>query len=291
MSTKIDKDEITGVETTGHVWDGIKELNNPLPSWWVYTFYVCIAYSLIAWVLLPAIPFGISATGGLLGTEARDQVQVAIDRVEAERAAVRERLVGADLDTIRADSQLFTYALTGGRIAFGDNCAPCHGVGGAGQLAYPVLADDDWMWGGTLDDIQQTIRYGIRNLDYELDARYSMMPAFGADGILSGEEIDQVVAHVLSLNGREADPSLAAPGAEVYEINCASCHGPAGEGIRELGAPSLANQVWLYGGAPEQIRNQIWNPRHGVMPGWVDRLDEGTIKMLALYVHSLGGGE
>lgn len=292
MPTKIEKDDVTGVETTGHVWDGIKELNNPLPSWWVYTFYVCIAFAVLWMFLYPAIPLGTTATSGLIGTDSRDRVLAEVERVEAERATVRQQLVGADLETIRADSALFTYALRGGRIAFGDNCAPCHGVGGTGQLNYPVLADDAWIWGGTLDDIEQTIRYGIRNQEYEFDARFSMMPAFGTDGILSREEIDQVVAYVVTLNGREApDAALAAAGAEVFELQCASCHGDDGGGLKDLGAPALNDQVWLYGGEPDAIRAQIWSPRHGVMPGWVDRLDEGTIKMLALYVHSLGGGQ
>jgi cytochrome c oxidase cbb3-type subunit 3 len=291
MPTKIEKDEVTGVETTGHEWDGIRELNNPLPKWWVYTFYVTIAYAVLWWVLYPAIPFGPSATWGLVGIDSRDRVLASIAEAEAERAQVRELLVAADLDTIREDPTLFTYAHTGGRIAFGDNCAPCHGVGGSGQLHYPVLADDNWIWGGTLEAIQQTITYGVRSQDYEMETRFGMMPAFGADGILSPEEIDQVVAHVLTLGGRDADPALAEPGAEVFDWNCSSCHGAAGEGIQDMGAPALNNPIWLFGGEPEEIRQQIWSPRHGVMPGFADRLDAGTIKMLAIYVHSLGGGE
>jgi cytochrome c oxidase cbb3-type subunit 3 len=291
MPTKIEKDEVTGVETTGHEWDGIRELNNPLPKWWVYTFYVCIGYAVLWWLLFPAIPFGPSATGGLIGTDSRDRVLAEIERVEAERATVRQQLVGAELASIQADPTLFTYAMTGGRIAFGDNCAPCHGVGGTGQLQYPVLADDDWIWGGSVEAIQQTIKWGIRSPDHPFDTRFAMMPAFGADGILNREEIDQVTAHVVSLTGREADPTLAEPGAELFDLHCAACHGIDGEGLPEMGAPALNDQIWLYGGETEQIRAQIQNPRHGVMPGFIDRLDEATIKMLALYVHALGGGE
>ncbi|TVQ30724.1 MAG: cytochrome-c oxidase, cbb3-type subunit III [Geminicoccaceae bacterium] len=293
MPTKIEKDEVTGVETTGHEWDGIRELNNPLPKWWVYTFYVSVAYAVIWWVLFPAIPFGPSATGGLTGSETRDRVLAEIERVEAERATVRQRLVGAELSYIQDDPTLFTYALTGGRIAFGDNCAPCHGVGGTGQLSYPVLADDDWIWGGTIEDIQHTIQWGVRWPDFEFDTRFAMMPAFGADGILTREEVDQVVDFVLAMSGRadEADPDLIEAGAEVYEWNCASCHGDGGEGMHVMGAPALNNQIWLFGGEREQIWQQIWNPRHGVMPGFAERLDEATIKMLAVYVHALGGGQ
>ncbi|MFW5680784.1 MAG: cytochrome-c oxidase, cbb3-type subunit III [Pseudomonadota bacterium] len=292
MPTKIEKDEVTGVETTGHEWDGIRELNNPLPKWWVYTFYVSIAYAVVWWVLYPAIPFGPSATGGLTGIDSRDRVMAEIDRVEAERATVRQQLVGAELADIQADPTLLTYAMTGGRIAFGDNCAPCHGVGGTGQLQYPVLADDDWIWGGSVEAIEQTINWGIRSPDHELDTRFAMMPAFGADGILSREEIDQVTAFVVTLNGREAeDPALVEAGAELYDFHCASCHGVEGEGIQDMGAPALNDQIWLYDGEPEAIRAQIRNPQHGVMPGFIDRLDEATIKMLAVYVHALGGGE
>ncbi|MEO1091904.1 MAG: cytochrome-c oxidase, cbb3-type subunit III [Pseudomonadota bacterium] len=291
MPTKIEKDDVTGVETTGHEWDGIKELNTPLPSWWVYTFFACIAFAVLWMLLYPAIPLGNFATSGLLGTTARERVTAEIETAQAARAAIEDRILAASLDDIRTDQTLQTYALTGGRIAFGNNCAQCHAVGGAGQLNYPVLADDDWLWGGSLEDIQRTILYGVRNAEYELDARFSLMPAFGADGLLDRAQIDQVTAYVLLLGGAEVDPADVGEGETLYVENCASCHGDDGKGIVELGAPNLTDAIWLYGGEPEEIAQQIWAPHHGVMPGFVDRLDAGTIKMLATYVHSLGGGQ
>jgi len=258
----------------------------------VWTFYVCIAFSVV-WVLLfPAIPFGPGATTGLTGNTARERVANEIAEAASARAGINQRIVDADLDTIRGDPDLFTYALTGGEILFGDNCAPCHGVGGAGQLNYPVLADDAWLWGGSLDAIQQTIVYGVRNAEYELDARFSLMPNFGTDQLLSGEEIDQVANYVVTLSGREpADAGLAEAGAALFAEQCAACHGPNGGGMEALGAPNLTDAIWLYGREVADIRQQIWNPQHGVMPGFVDRLAPEDIKMVSLYVHSLGGGQ
>jgi len=292
MAEQPERDPVTGVETTGHSYDGIKELNNPLPSWWVWTFYVTVAFAVIWYVLFPAIPFGPGATTGLTGNTARERVAREIAEVEAARAGINQRIVEADLDTIRGDPDLFTYALTGGEIVFGDNCAPCHGVGGAGQLNYPVLADDAWLWGGSLDAIQHTILYGVRNQQYELDARFSLMPNFGSDGLLTRDEIEQVSNYVVTLSGREpADPALAEAGAAIFAEQCTACHGENGAGIEDLGAPNLTDAIWLYGGELADIRQQIWDPQHGVMPGWIDRLAPEEIKMVSLYVHSLGGGQ
>jgi len=292
MASKPEKDAVTGVETTGHEWDGIKELNNPLPSWWVYTFYVCIAFSVVWFILFPAIPFGPSATTGLTGNTARERVAREIAEVETARAGINQRIVDASLDDIQADPDLLTYALTGGRIVFGDNCAPCHAVGGAGQLNYPVLADDAWIWGGTLDAIQQTILYGVRNQEYEFDARFSMMPSYGVDGLLTREEIAEVANYVVTLSGREApSPELVEAGSVTFAEQCSACHGENGMGLEDLGAPNLTDAIWLYGGEYEEIQAQIWRPQHGIMPGWIDRLRPEDIKMVSLYVHSLGGGQ
>ena len=291
MPSKPEKDDVTGVETTGHSWDGIKELNNPLPSWWVYTFYVCIAFSVLWFILFPAIPFGPSATTGLTGNTARERVAREIAEAEAARAGINQQILEADLDEIQNAPDLLTYALTGGEIVFGDNCAPCHGVGGTGQLDYPVLADDAWLWGGTLEQIQQTILYGVRNMEYEFDARFSLMPNFGSDGLLTRDEIDQVANYVLTLAGGTApSPDLVDAGSVIFAEQCTACHGPGGEGIEDLGAPNLTDAIWLFGGEFADIQAQIWQPQHGVMPGWVDRLDPASLKMSALYVHSLGGG-
>ena len=283
MPTKIEKDSITGTETTGHEWDGIKELNTPLPKWWLYVFYATIIWSAIYYVLYPTIP-GIR---GLMGFSQREEIVERIAEARARQGENRERIAAASLEEIRADADLLNFALTGGRAAFADNCAPCHAAGGAGRSGYPILADDDWIWGGSLEDIYLTLLHGIRAGNDE--TRFGEMPAFGVDELLEKDQIDQVADYVLALSQGAAGDDT--PGAEVYAENCAACHGEAGEGGRDFGAPKLANQIWLYGGEKEQVVQQIVQPRLGVMPGWTDRLDETTIKMLTVYVHALGGGE
>jgi cytochrome c oxidase cbb3-type subunit III len=289
MPTKAEKDSVTGTETTGHEWDGIKELNTPLPKWWVYVFYATVAYSLVYWVLYPSIP-GISGyVGGVLGTNNRLALDEKLAAAEARQAVYLDRIAELDTAEIAGDPQLLSFALAGGRSAFADNCAPCHGLGGAGQHGYPTLADDVWLWGGTLDDIETTVRYGIRSGHDE--ARFSEMPAFGADEILSEDEIAAVAEYVLSLSGRAEDQAVAAAGAEIFADNCAACHGEEGEGDPTQGAPRLNDQIWLYGGERADIMAQVRKPQQGIMPAWVDRLDPATIKMLTVYVHSLGGGQ
>lgn len=286
----IERDEVTGVDTTGHEWDGIKELNNPLPRWWLYVFYACIAFSVLWWILFPAWPSSTGYTPGLLGSNQRVALDTRMAEARAAQAVFLERIAAADPAEVAADPQLSQFAMAGGERHFKDNCAPCHGLGGAGQLHYPTLADDAWIWGGSFDAIQDTIRHGIRNED-DPDARFGMMPAFGADDILGRDEIAAVVQYVLALGGRDHDAALAAAGQETFEVNCAACHGEDGKGIRDLGAPNLTDAVWLYGNTPEAITAQISRPQHGVMPAWQGRLPEEVITMLTVYVHNLGGGE
>ena len=283
MPTKIEKDSITGTETTGHEWDGIKELNTPLPKWWLYVFYATIIWSAIYYVLYPTIP----GVRGLMGFSQREEVVERISAAREGQGENRERIAAASLEEIKADADLLSFAMTGGRAAFADNCAPCHAAGGAGRPGYPILADDDWIWGGALEDIHLTLLHGIRAGNDE--TREGEMPAFGADELLETEQIDQVADYVLALSQGAA--STGTPGAEIYAENCAACHGEAGEGGRDFGAPRLSNQIWLYGGEKEQVVQQINQPRLGVMPAWIDRLDETTIKMLTVYVPALGGGE
>jgi cytochrome c oxidase cbb3-type subunit 3 len=236
-------------------------------------------------VLYPTIP----GFDGLLDTTNRaaldDKLAVAYER----QAVYRDRVAAQAIDEIAGDPELLSFALAGGRSLFADNCAPCHGLGGAGQHGYPALADDVWLWGGTLDDIETSILYGIRSEHDE--TRYSEMPAFGADEILPAEEIAAAADFVLSLSGRAEDEAAAAAGAEIYADNCAACHGEAGEGDPSQGAPRLNDQIWLYGGERDEIIAQIRKPQHGEMPPWVGRLDPDSIKMLTVYVHSLGGGQ
>jgi len=285
MPTKVEKDSVTGTETTGHEWDGIKELNTPLPTWWLYVFYATIAFSLVYWVLYPTIP-GIS---GILGANNRVALESKLAAAQARQGAYLERIAARETADIAGDSELLGFALAGGRSAYADNCAPCHGLGGAGQRGYPTLADDVWLWGGTLDDIETSILYGVRSGHDE--TRYSEMPAFGADELLTEEEIAAVADYVLSLSGGAGDAADVAAGAEIFADNCAACHGEAGEGDPTQGAPSLNDQIWLYGGERADIMAQVRKPQHGIMPAWVGRLDPATIKMLSVYVHSLGGGQ
>jgi len=284
MPTKVEKDSVTGTATTGHEWDGIKELNTPLPTWWLYVFYATIAFSLVYWVLYPTIP----GIGGLLGANNRVALESKLAAAQARQAAYLDRIAASETADIAGDPELLGFALAGGRSAFADNCAPCHGLGGAGQGGYPTLADDAWLWGGTLDDIETTILYGIRSGNDE--ARFSEMPAFGADELLSEDEIAAVADYVLSLSGGAGDADVAA-GAEIFADNCAACHGEAGEGDPTQGAPALNDQIWLYGGERADIMAQVRKPQHGVMPAWAGRLDPATIKMLSVYVHALGGGQ
>lgn len=281
-------DEVSGVETTGHEWDGIRELNNPLPRWWLITFYATILWALAYTIAYPAWPLISSATSGVLGYSSRAEVEEAMDAARASQAqfvkAIGEQEVGAIVD----DDALRQFAVAAGGAAFRINCVQCHGSGAQGSAGYPNLNDDDWLWGGTPEAIYQTIAHGIR-FDGDEDTRISEMPAFG--DVLAPEEIDQVAAYVVSLTGTPRDPSLVEAGGTVYADNCAACHGEDARGIQDLGAPNLADAIWFYGSSEGEIARQIRQPRHGVMPAWVDRLGETTVKQLAVYVHSLGGGD
>ena len=289
MPTKVEKDAITGTETTGHEWDGIKELNTPLPKWWVYVFYATILFSLVYVILFPAIPGLSGYTRGLLGYDQREAFEESLAAAREHQAVWLDRMETASLQQIIDEPELQAFALAGGQAAFAENCVACHGLGGAGQAHYPTLADDEWLWGGTLDDIHATLLYGIRSEHPQ--TRLSVMPRYGADGILSREEIADVAHHVLSLSGRSDDAEAAARGEEIYAFQCVACHGEAGGGLREFGGPNLTDEIWLYGGTLPEVIAQIANPRHGVMPAWEQRLDPNTINMLTVYVHALGGGE
>ena len=288
MADKVTRDEATGVDTTGHEWDGIRELNNPLPRWWLWIFYATIVYALIYTIAYPAWPMVNRATGGLLGYSTRGEVAAEIERVEAQNAEVSAELAAADLTTLDPASPAFHYGMAGGAAVFRANCSQCHGAGAAGAKGYPNLLDDDWLWGGDLAAIEYTVRHGIRN-ETDFDARYSEMPAFGE--MLEDEEIASVVEHVLAISGSDYDADLAEAGAVVFADNCASCHGDAGTGDREQGAPNLTDAIWLYGGDRETVTETVTNSRYGVMPPWAPRLSEAEIKAVTLYVHGLGGGE
>jgi len=290
MNKKNEQSKDQEVETTGHSWDGIEEYNNPLPRWWLWTFYLTIIWGIGYTVMYPAWPLINGATPGLLGWSTRGEVAAEIQRFDEANAPLEARLVAADLDAIADDEELARFAASAGASIFANSCSTCHGSGAAGAKGYPNLLDNDWLWGGTMEDIYTTVSYGIRN-DVDPDARYSEMPAFGE--ILEKEEIEQVVNYVLTISGQEddADPLLAAAGATVFEEGCAACHGATGTGDRFQGAPNLTDAIWLYGGDAKTLTETVTNARFGVMPNWNARLTESDIRAVSAYVHQLGGGE
>ncbi|UVC15119.1 cytochrome-c oxidase, cbb3-type subunit III [Mesorhizobium onobrychidis] len=279
-------DEVSGVSTTGHEWDGIKELNNPLPRWWVITFYVTIVWAIGYTIAYPAWPMLRSATRGVLGYSSRNDVKNELAVTEVAKGKYVAALQAKTVSEIAADDALREFAITAGGAAFKVNCVQCHGSGAQGSKGFPNLNDDDWLWGGKADQIQETITHGIRFAS-DPDTRLSEMPAFG--DIITPEQIRQVSTYVSSLSGAVGDQRLV--GADVFAENCAACHGDDGKGNRELGAPNLTDAIWLYGSNETAIAAQVRAPKHGVMPAWGGRLGEVKIKELAVYIHSLGGGE
>ena len=284
-----EKDDVTGVETTGHEWDGIRELDNPLPRWWLYTWYACIAVAVVYWVLMPAWP-GISGyTKGTLGASDRHQVGVELAELQRVRGAAASKLKSVPLEAIERDPELQSYALAVGQSIFGDNCATCHGVGGAGSKGYPNLRDDVWLWGGSLEQIRHTIEVGVRSDNP--NARTSQMPAFGRESMLPPAQINDLTEYVVALSHRKFDRPAAVRAAPIFAAQCAPCHGPAGQGNPALGAPNLTDKEWEYGSDRQSIHDQIWNGRGGVMPSWGARFSPETIKALAVYIHANAGGQ
>ena len=289
MSKRGEIDDITGVETTGHEWDGIKELNKPLPRWWLLTFYASIVWAVGYWVVYPAWPTFDGYTKGIFGYSQRATVAAEVKLAERAQGGMRDLLAKTALSDIRKNSELLRFTLAGGAMAFQTNCAPCHGRGAQGFSGYPNLNDDDWIWGGSIEDIHKSILFGIRS-DHK-DTRTSQMPRFGVDNLLNGGQIQDVAEHVLSLSSKVADPAAAARGRVVFKDQCVACHGDDGKGKADQGAPDLTDGIWLFGSSKEAVVESIRTGRGGMMPAWAGRLDAGTLKALAIYVHSLGGGK
>ena len=288
MSGK-DIDKLSGIETTGHEWDGIKELNNPLPRWWLWTFYGCIVFALGYTVVFPAWPMLSSATTGLLGYSSRADLDADLAAAKAAQGDMLEAVTTTPVADILKDDGLARFARAGGQSLYKVYCSQCHGTGATGSAGYPNLNDDEWVWGGTIEQIYATITHGARS-PTDADTHYNIMPNFGADGILGAEDIDRVAKQVASLSGIEGGEA-SPEGKQLFTDNCASCHGDDGAGLVDVGGPSLNDQIWLYGGTLEAIRAQINQPRHGVMPAWGARLGDTAVKQLAVYVHGLGGGQ
>jgi cytochrome c oxidase cbb3-type subunit 3 len=280
------------VPTTGHEWDGIREYDNPMPRWWVWVFYATIVWGIGYVIAYPAWPLINGATRGLLDQNTRADVAAEIKAFDDANAEIKASLVAADLNAIGDDPALVSFAQGAGAAVFKTNCAQCHGAGAAGvqSLGYPNLLDDDWLWGGTMEDIHLTVTHGIRNTT-DPDARYSEMPKFGADAFLEPAQIGQVVEYVLKLSGQDHDAAAAGQGMTVFADNCTACHMEDGTGDRSQGAPNLVDAVWLYGNSREAITESVFYARFGVMPDWSQRLTEDEIRAVSYYVHGLGGGE
>ncbi len=284
-------DARTGTPTTGHEWDGIAELNTPLPRWWLWTFYITIIWSIGYWIVYPAWPGITGWTNGAFGWNSRTAVVEDLKELQTLRGPGEAKLAAAKLEDIEKNPELLAIARAQGGAAFANNCAPCHGAGAQGSAGYPNLNDDDWLWGGKLADIQQTLQHGIR-WDADKDTRSGAMPAFGKDGTLKADEIKNVAQYVRSLSGLSNEGGAdIAKGKKIYADNCAACHADDGKGNQDLGAPNLTDKIWLYGSTTAAIEHRITVGGGGQMPAWGDRLDPTTIKALTVYVHSLGGGK
>ena len=283
-------DTVTGTATTGHEWDGIQELNTPLPRWWLWLFYITIVWAIGYWIVYPAWPLVSSYTVGLFNWQSREAVVRDLEELKSLRAPMTAKLATTALADIRSDQVLADFTYAQGRSSFRENCGPCHGAGGGGAKGYPNLNDNDWLWGGTLEQIQATIEFGVRSGHPK--THESQMPAFGRDGMLKRDEIVNVANYVRSLARLNTSTTAdLGAGKKIYTDNCAVCHGPEGTGNKELGAPNLTDGIWLFGSDEAAIIEIITNSRGGIMPAWAGRLDPMTIKALTFYVHSLGGGE
>ncbi len=294
---KPDARDIVG--TTGHVWDGIEELNTPLPRWWVWVFYMTIVFAVGYAIAYPAWPLIRGATPGVLGYTTRGELAADMAAVDARIAPIKARLVATDLAVIGSDPELQQFAMNAGAAVFRNNCAQCHGSGAAGVKGkgYPNLLDNDWLWGGSLDAIHTTLLHGIRSA-VDPDTRLNDMPSFGTDDLLTKDQIAQSVEYVLQISGQDHDAPLATAGQVVFAENCAGCHGEQAKGNIDLGAPNLTDAIWLYGGDRDTLTVTVTQARNEMMPAWgyvapgtTPRLTEDQIRAVAVYLHALGGGE
>jgi len=270
MRRRRGSDPAPGAETTGHVWDGdLAEYNNPLPRWWLWLFFISVAFAIVYLVLYP----GLGNFAGRLGWSAVAQHAELQRASEAQAQQLMARFAGKSVDELRADPE----ALRMGRNLFANNCAICHGADAHGNPGFPNLADDDWLYGGDAEQVEATISGG----------RNGVMIAW--EQVLGSDGVENVLAYVLSLSGRAVPAGDVAAGAKIFATNCIACHGPDGKGNQLLGAPNLTDAIWLYGGSADAVRNTIANGHQGHMPAQLARLGPQRIRLLAAYVLSLGG--
>lgn len=287
MARKLDKTD--EMPTTGHEWDGIREYDTPMPRWWIWTFYGTVVWSIGIVIAYPAIPLINSATPGLLGYSTRGEVAQEIAAAAEANAPLYASIMETPLTEIAQDDELASFVASSGPLAFSTYCAQCHGSGAQGGPGYPNLLDDAWLWGGDIEAIHQTIAHGIRD-ETDPETRFSQMPGFG-ENWLEASEIEQVVEYVRQISGQEHDAEMAAAGAETFTAECTACHGENAQGDAALGAPNLTDAVWLFGGDRETLIRTITDGRAGMMPAWVERLQPAQIRLIAAYVHQLGGGQ
>lgn len=276
------------LKTTGHAWDGVEEYNTPAPRWWLIVWIISIIWAVIYWFFYPTWPTPSGSNKGIKNWTSISELKESEAEINKRQSFYLQEFSKLSFEQIKKNKQLMEFALNGGRAAFQNNCAVCHGTGAQGQKGYPNLNDDDWLWGGKIENIYTTLKYGIRSTHEK--TKSNMMPAFGKDKILTRDEIEKVVDYVLAFSNGE-DQSKMAFGKMIFANQCATCHGINGKGNKAEGVPNLTDKIWLYGGKKEDLIYTIHYSRNGVMPYWEGRLDEQTIRQLALYVHSLGGGE
>ena len=277
-------------ETTGHSWDSIEEYNTPAPRWWLIVWIICIIWAIIYWFFYPTWPTIDGNSKGLKNWSSISQLKESQIEINKIKGVYLTKFDKSTFDEIKKDKDLMEFAINGGKSAFQDNCSACHGTGAAGRKGYPNLNDDDWLWGGTVEDIYTTLLYGIRS--NHQNTRESTMPSFGLDRILTKKEIDQVSDYVLFLSNQSIKKQEQVfAGKQIFQNNCISCHTNKESENRKFGAPNLTDKIWLYGKNKKDIIHTITYSRSGVMPSWSDRLDDNTIKQLSIYIHSLGGGE
>jgi cytochrome c oxidase cbb3-type subunit 3 len=287
---EVERDPVTGRETTGHEWNGIKELDTPVPRGVLIFLIVTHVWAIAWWFFVPAWPLGVTYTKGILGVDQKTTVEEQLIEGQQQQAVWMSKLASEPYETIMADETLMNIVRRTGKGLFGDNCAACHGRNAKGGNNYPDLTDRDWIWGGGPDVIEQTMRVGINSR--HPDSRVGQMPAFGQDQMLDRQQVRDVAAYVYSLSHTDystpQNVTQITAGQEVFASTCVPCHGENAKGNPEVGAPNLTDSYWIYGGDLNTIISSVHGGRRGHMPTWDERLTKAEIRILALYVHDLG---